>query len=65
MLDAKHRNSMIDVIGDIECKRIIKQNPDSVYRIDMETDHVVRDVDTMEEYRELVGTPARDHESSI
>lgn len=63
ILDAKHRNAMIDVVGDIGCKRIIKQNPGSVFGIDMETDHVVRDVDTMEEYRELGGSPAWDLES--
>ena len=46
---------MIDVVGDIGCKRIIKQNPDKVHVVEMETDHVVRDVDTMEEYTKLAG----------
>jgi len=55
ILDAMHRNAMIDVVGDIGCKKIIKQNPDEVYTIEMETDHVVRDVDTVEEYRGLDG----------
>jgi molybdenum cofactor cytidylyltransferase len=55
ILDASYRNAMIDVVGDIGCKRIIKQNPDKVHVVEMETDHVVRDVDTMEEYRKLAG----------
>jgi molybdenum cofactor cytidylyltransferase len=55
ILDAIHRNAMIDVVGDIGCKRIIKQRPDDVYTLEMETDHVVRDVDTVEEYHRLDG----------
>lgn len=53
ILDATYRNAMLDVVGDIGCRKIIKQNPDKVYVIEMDTDHVVRDVDTMEEYRSL------------
>jgi len=53
ILDATYRSAMIDVVGDIGCKKIIKQNPDKVYVIEMDTDHVVRDVDTMEAYRSL------------
>lgn len=56
ILDAIYRNAMIDVVGDIGCKKIIKQHPDEVYALEMETDHVVRDVDTIEEYRALDGS---------
>ena len=55
ILDAIYRNAMIDVVGDIGCKKIIKQHPDEVYALEMETDHVVRDIDTIEEYRNLDG----------
>jgi len=55
ILDAIYRNAMIDVVGDIGCKKIIKQHPDEVYAVEMETDHVVRDIDTIEEYRNLDG----------
>jgi len=55
ILDAMHREAMTDVVGDIGCKKIIKQRPDEVYMIEMETDHVVRDVDTIEEYCGLDG----------
>ena len=33
---------------------MIKQNPDQVLTVEMETDHVVRDIDTMEAYQRLV-----------
>jgi molybdenum cofactor cytidylyltransferase len=55
ILDASYRRAMIDVVGDIGCRKIIKQHPDEVYVLEMETDHVVRDVDTIEEYRQLDG----------
>ena len=54
MLDAAHKNKMIDTVGDIGCRRIIKQNPDSVYIVEMETDHVVRDVDSTDDYECLL-----------
>src|SRR5262249_24764178 len=54
MLDAAYKNKMIDIVGDIGCRRIIKQNPDSVYIVEMETDHVVRDVDSTDDYECLL-----------
>jgi len=55
ILDATYRNAMIDEVGDIGCRKIIKQSPDKVYVIEMPTDHVVLDVDTVENYRNLGG----------
>jgi molybdenum cofactor cytidylyltransferase len=57
ILDASYKTAMIDVVGDIGCRRIIKQNPDKVYVVEMDNDSVVRDVDTMEEYNRLYGPP--------
>jgi hypothetical protein len=34
------------------------QNPDQVLTVETETDHVVRDIDTIEEYDGLVGDAA-------
>jgi molybdenum cofactor cytidylyltransferase len=55
ILDSIHQGAMTDVVGDIGCRKIIKQHPDEVYVLEMETDHVVRDVDTIEEYSRLDG----------
>jgi len=41
------------VVGDVGCRRVIKRNPDRVWAVEMETDHVVRDVDTFEDYDAL------------
>ncbi len=54
ILDAGYKNAMIDVVGDIGCKRIIKQNPDDVFMIEMATDHVVRDIDSIDDYELLL-----------
>lgn len=41
--------------GLMGCKGIIKQNPDQVLEVEMSNDHVLRDIDTIEDYRALVG----------
>jgi hypothetical protein len=35
---------------------VIKRNPDQVFAVEMETDHAVRDVDTLEDYERLVNS---------
>jgi CTP:molybdopterin cytidylyltransferase MocA len=40
--------------GETGCRRVIKQNPDQVLTVEMETDHVVRDIDTIEAYERLL-----------
>lgn len=32
------------------CKGIVKRNPDQVHEVEMKTDHVLSDIDTMEDY---------------
>jgi molybdenum cofactor cytidylyltransferase len=53
ILDASHRESILEVVGDVGCRRVIKRNPDQVFAVEMETDHVVRDVDTLRDYEAL------------
>jgi molybdenum cofactor cytidylyltransferase len=50
ILDASYRATVLDIVGDVGCRRVIKRNPDQVFAIQMETDHVVRDVDTPEDF---------------
>jgi molybdenum cofactor cytidylyltransferase len=54
ILDSAYKEAILDVAGDTGCRRVIKRNPDQVFVVEMETDHVVRDVDTIEEYERLV-----------
>jgi len=54
ILDFSYKKAMLDVVGETGCRRVIKSNPDQVFVVEMDTDHTVRDVDTMEEYQELV-----------
>jgi molybdenum cofactor cytidylyltransferase len=54
ILDASYRDAILDVVGDVGCKRVIRRNPEQVFVVEMETDHVVRDVDRIEEYEELM-----------
>jgi molybdenum cofactor cytidylyltransferase len=56
VLDSLYREAILDVVGDVGCRRVIKHNPDRVYAVEMETDHVVRDVDTLEDYERLTGS---------
>jgi molybdenum cofactor cytidylyltransferase len=54
ILKAANKASLLAVTGETACRRLIKQNPDQVLTVEMETDHVVRDVDTIEAYDRLV-----------
>jgi molybdenum cofactor cytidylyltransferase len=55
ILDASLRDSILGVVGDVGCKGVINRYPEKVYIIEMENDHVVRDVDDAEAYEKLVG----------
>jgi molybdenum cofactor cytidylyltransferase len=54
ILDSSYKDAILDVVGETGCRRVIKRNPEQVFVVEMETDHAVRDIDTMEDYRELV-----------
>jgi molybdenum cofactor cytidylyltransferase len=56
ILESSYREAILDVVGDVGCKRIIKRYPDKVFAIEMATDHVVRDVDNIDDYEEVVGS---------
>ena len=55
VLDASLRDSILGIVGDVGCKGVIKRYPEKVYTIEMENDHVVRDVDDAQAYERLVG----------
>jgi molybdenum cofactor cytidylyltransferase len=55
ILDVTHRDAILEVVGDVGCKQVIKRHPERVLVVEMETDHVVRDVDTLEEFNSLAG----------
>ena len=54
IVDVSYKEAILDVVGETGCRRVIKRNPDRVLVVEMETDHAIRDVDTMEEYEKLV-----------
>ena len=55
ILDASLRHSILGIVGDVGCKGVIKRYPEKVYTIEMENDHVVRDVDDAQAYERLAG----------
>ena len=54
IIDSSYQTSILAMAGETGCRRVIKQNPDQVLTVEMETDHVVRDVDTADEYQRLL-----------
>jgi molybdenum cofactor cytidylyltransferase len=56
LLDSSYREEILGVVGDIGCKGVIKRYPDQVFVVEMESDHVIRDMDTMEEYEAALGS---------
>jgi len=47
-----HRDEILGGGRDLGCKRLIERNPELVTRLEMETDHVVFDLDTPDDYAE-------------
>ena len=56
ILDASLRDSILGIVGDVGCKGVIKRYPEKVYAIEMDNDHVVRDVDDVQAYERLGGS---------
>jgi molybdenum cofactor cytidylyltransferase len=56
LLDSSYREAILGVVGDIGCKGVIKRYPDQVFVLQMESDHVIRDMDTIEEYEAVLGS---------
>jgi molybdenum cofactor cytidylyltransferase len=53
ILDASLRVAILGIVGDVGCKGVIKRYPEKVYALQMENDHVVRDVDDAMAYEKL------------
>jgi len=53
VLDASLRVAILGIVGDVGCKGVIKRYPEKVYALQMENDHVVRDVDDPNAYKRL------------
>jgi CTP:molybdopterin cytidylyltransferase MocA len=56
---ATYKASLLAITGETGCRRLIKENPEQVLTVEMESDHVVRDVDTIEAYNRLVAEESR------
>lgn len=50
----QHRQAILDGDRNLGCKRLIEKNPQLVCSIEMDNEHFVFDVDTPEDYAELV-----------
>jgi Uncharacterized MobA-related protein len=56
ILDSSFQEAILGVAGDVGCKGVIKRYPDQVFVVEMENDHVIRDMDTIEEYEAVLGS---------
>jgi molybdenum cofactor cytidylyltransferase len=56
ILNSSYREAILELVGDVGCKRLIKRYPDKVFGVEMETDHVVCDVDNIDDYEEVVSS---------
>ena len=55
ILAAKHREEILEISGDVGCKRVIQKRADQVLSIEMLNDHVIRDIDSPEDYEGTLG----------
>ena len=54
LVSSSFKDSIHAVSGETGCRRVIKENPGQVLAVEMHSDHVVRDTDTIEDYERLV-----------
>lgn len=54
ILADRHRQAILVGDRNLGCKRLIERNPDLVAPLEMDNDHFVVDIDTMESYRAAV-----------
>jgi molybdenum cofactor cytidylyltransferase len=59
IVKATCKASLLAITGETGCRRLIKENPNQVFTVEMESDHVVRDIDTIEAYDRLVAEESR------
>ena len=53
VLANEHREAILSGGGNLGCKRLIERNPELITTVEMDTEHVVFDLDTPEDYVEL------------
>ncbi len=61
ILAYEHREAILAGQRNLGCKRLIERNPELVSTLEMETDHVVFDLDTPSDYRRLEQRLAAGH----
>lgn len=54
IFSSKFRNDMLAHKGLKECKIIIKENPDAVSEVEMTTQNILTDIDTVDDYKTLI-----------
>jgi len=56
LFSARYREEVLSTRGPVAgCRGLVKRYPDRVLEVEMMTDHILRDIDTVEDYRRLVG----------
>lgn len=55
LFSIRHREEILQVRGAAGgCKSVVKKYPQQVLEVDMPSDHILRDIDTLEDYREVL-----------
>jgi molybdenum cofactor cytidylyltransferase len=57
ILDSWYKDAVLGVVGDVGCRGVIKRYPGEVFVVEMENDHVVRDVDNIDDYHQVLLGP--------
>lgn len=56
LFSARYREEVLSTRGPVAgCRGLVKRYPEQVLEVEMAADHILRDIDTVEDYRRLVG----------
>ncbi len=56
LFSAKYRQEALGITGDVGFRQVLEEHPEEILTVEMETDSILQDIDTPEDYRTQVKT---------
>jgi len=56
LFSAKYRQEALRITGDVGFRQVLEEHPEEILTVEMETDSILQDIDTPEDYRKQVKT---------
>jgi molybdenum cofactor cytidylyltransferase len=54
LFSAKYQKEALGIKGDVGLRQILQEHPDDILSVEMDTDSILQDIDTPDDYRKLL-----------